>query len=299
MFLANNGVGRHAFRFSAGDDPCYFGLNLTQRNVIAVTGACMLVRREVFERLGGFDEAHQITNNDLDFCLRVHRAGLLTVFTPYASLIHYELASRAGMRDVFDQTQFDAAWKTTFAAGDPYFNPRLSRHADDYRPDDEPVQLVSCGTPLFHTEEIQRILAVKLDHIGDFVTALPALRRLKKLFPHASLTVLAGPPSRALVALEACIDEFIPFAFFHARSQLGERELTTDDYQELARQLRPYRFDLAVDLRKHPSTRDVLKYTGAPLPRRLRPCRAIPEPRYRARLGRRPHVAAQAQPCCR
>ena len=263
MFLANNGIGRHAFRFSAGDDPCYFGLNLTQRNVMAVTGACMLVRREVFERLGGFEEAHQITNNDLDFCLRVHRAGLLTVFTPYASLIHYELASRAGMKDVFDQTQFDASWKTTFAAGDPYFNPRLSRHADDYRPDDEPVQWVACGTPLFHADEIQRILAVKLDHIGDFVTALPALRRLKKLFPHAYLSVLAGPPSRAFVALEPCIDEFIPFAFFHARSQLGERELTREDYQELAQQLRPYRFDLAVDLRKHPSTRDVLKYTGA------------------------------------
>jgi ADP-heptose:LPS heptosyltransferase/GT2 family glycosyltransferase len=263
MFLANNGIGRHAFRFAAGDDPCYFGLNLTQRNVIAVTGACMLVRRDVFERLGGFDEAHQITNNDLDFCLRVHRAGLLTVFTPYASLIHYELASRAGMKDVFDQTQFDASWKTRFAAGDPYFNPRLSRHADDYRPDDEPVQRVACGSPLFHTEEIQRILVVKLDHIGDFVTALPAIRRLKKRFPHAHLTVLAGPASRAFVALEPCIDEFIPFAFFHARSQLGERELTRDDYQELERQLRPYRFDLAVDLRKHPSTRDVLKYTGA------------------------------------
>jgi ADP-heptose:LPS heptosyltransferase/GT2 family glycosyltransferase len=263
MFLANNGIGRHAFRFAAGDEPCYFGLNLTQRNVMAVTGACMLVRREVFERLGGFDEAHQITNNDLDFCLRVHRAGLLTVFTPYASLIHYELASRAGMKDVFDLTHFDASWKTTFALGDPYFNPRLSRHADDYRTDDEPVQWVACGAPLFHKEEIERILVVKLDHIGDFVTALPPIRRLKRLFPHARLTVLAGPASRAFISLEPSIDEFIPFAFFHARSQLGEREVTREDYLELAQQLRPYRFDLAVDLRKHPSTRDVLKYTGA------------------------------------
>jgi ADP-heptose:LPS heptosyltransferase len=63
--------------------------------------------------------------------------------------------------------------------------------------------------------------------------------------------------------MEPCIDEFIPFAFFHARSQLGERTLTKEDYAELAEQLRPYRFDLAVDLRKHLSTRDVLKYTGA------------------------------------
>ena len=263
MFLANNGIGRHAFRFAAHDDPCYFGLNLTQRNVMAVTGACMLVRRDTFERLGGFDEAHQITNNDLDFCLRAHQAGLLTVFTPYASLIHYELASRAGMKDVFDMTHFDAAWKSTFAAGDPYFNPRLSRHDDDFRPDDEPVQWVACGTPLFHKEEIERILVVKLDHIGDFVTALAPIRRLKRIFPNARLTVLAGPASRAFISLEPSIDEFIPFAFFHARSQLGERELDKSDYDALAQQLRPYRFDLAVDLRKHPSTRDVLKYTGA------------------------------------
>lgn len=263
MFLANNGIGRHAFRFAASDDPCYFGLALTQRNVMAVTGACMLVRRDTFDRLGGFDEAHEIVNNDLDFCLRAHRAGLLTVFTPYAALTHYELASRASLKDVFDLTHFNAAWKTTFAAGDPYFNPRLSRHADDYRPDDEPVQWVVAGSPLFHPADIQRILVVKLDHIGDFVTALRPIRRLRTLFPHAHITVLAGPASRALVALEPCIDAFIPFAFFHARSQMGEQSLTKDDYSELAKQLRPSRFDLAVDLRKHVSTRDVLKHTGA------------------------------------
>jgi len=263
MFLANNGLGRHAFRFASHDDPCYFGLALTQRNVMAVTGACMLVRRQTFERLGRFDEAHQIVNNDLDFCLRAHRAGLLTVFTPYASLIHHELASRAQMKDVFDLTHFNTAWKTLFAAGDPYFNPRLSRHADDYRPDDEPVQWVASGAPLFHVAEIKRILVVKLDHIGDFVTALPPIRRLKKLFPHAVITVLSSRASRAFASIEPSISEFIPFDFFHARSQLGERQLIQDDFIALSEQLRPYRFDLAVDLRKHLSTREVLKYSGA------------------------------------
>lgn len=263
MFLSNNGIGRHAFRFAAEDEPGYFGLALTQRNVMAVTGACMLVRREVFHALGRFDEAHQIVNNDLDFCLRAHKAGLLTVFTPYATLIHHELASRDRLKDVFDLSHFNAHWKTLFAAGDPYFSPMLSRHADDYRPDDEAVEAVHAGHPLFRTDDIKRILVVKLDHIGDFVTALPAIRRLKSLFPHAHLTVLAGPASRAFASLEPSIDAFIEFAFFHARSQLGERDLTTDDYTSLAAQLRPHRFDLAVDLRKHLSTRDVLRHTGA------------------------------------
>lgn len=263
MFLSNNGIGRHAFRFAAEDEPGYFGLALTQRNVMAVTGACMLVRREVFHALGRFDEAHQIVNNDLDFCLRAHKAGLLTVFTPYATLIHHELASRDRLKDVFDLSHFNAHWKTLFAAGDPYFSPMLSRHADDYRPDDEAVEAVHAANPLFRADDIKRILVVKLDHIGDFVTALPAIRRLKSLFPHAHLTVLAGPASRAFASLEPAIDAFVEFAFFHARSQLGERDLTPDDYTSLAAQLRPHRFDLAVDLRKHLSTRDVLQHTGA------------------------------------
>ncbi len=263
MFLAGNGIGRHAFRFAPHDEPGYFGLALTQRNVIAVTGACMLVKRADFDRLGRFDEMHEIVNNDLDFCLRTHQAGLLTVVTPHATLIHHELASRANLKDVFNLPHFHASWKTAFAAGDPYFNPNLSSHEDDIRPDDELPAVIHAGYPMLRPDEIQRILVVKLDHIGDFVTALPAIRQLKSLFPHAELTVLAGPASRAFATMEPAIDAFIEFSFFHARSQLGERELSEADFAELAARLRPHRFDLAVDLRKHPSTRDVLRHTGA------------------------------------
>ncbi len=262
MFLGA-GIGRHAFRFVPGDEPGYFGLALTQRNVIAVTGACMLMRRSFFEAMGGFEEAHSVINNDLDFCLRAHQAGKLTVFTPHASLIHHELASRERIGDDFDTTQFDSRWRTVFAAGDPYFNPRLSRYADDYRPDDEAVQTVLPGHPLFERAEIQRILVVKLDHIGDVITALPAIRRLKALFPNASISMLAGRTARSIVALEPAIDTLIEFDFFHARSQLGERELAKEDFEALREQLAPHRFDLAIDLRKHLSTRDVLRYTGA------------------------------------
>jgi ADP-heptose:LPS heptosyltransferase/GT2 family glycosyltransferase len=262
MFLGN-GIGRHAFRFAAADEPGYFGFALTQRNVIAVTGACMLMRREVFQQLGGFDEAHSVINNDLDFCLRAHEAGKLTVFTPHASLVHHELASREHLPDVFDTAVFTSRWKTLFAAGDPYFSPLLSRYSDDYRADEEPVRPVFAAHPLFEPDEIRRILVVKLDHIGDFVTALPAIRRLKAVFPLASVTVLAGRHARGFAKMEPAIDALIEFDFFHARSQLGEKTLSKDDFLALRAQLAPYRFDLAVDLRKHLSTRDVLRYTGA------------------------------------
>lgn len=262
MFLGA-GIGRHAFRFAPHDDPGYFGLALTQRNVIAVTGACMLMRRSFFEAMGGFEEAHSVINNDLDFCLRAHESGKLTVYTPYATLLHHELASRGGVVENFDSMQFDARWRTIFAAGDPYFSPRLSRNADDYRPDDEAMQTIFAGHPLFDPMEIQRILVVKLDHIGDVVTALPAIQRLKELFPHASLCLLAGRAARSVISLEPAIDEFIEFDFFHARSQLGEKQLASEDFEALRERLAPYRFDLAIDLRKHLSTRDVLRYTGA------------------------------------
>ncbi len=263
MFLATRGTARHAFRFAAADEPGYFGLALTQRNVIAVTGACMLMRRSVHQALGGFEEAHEIINNDLDFCLRAHRVGKLIVFTPYASLVHHEAASRDQLEEVFDTRQFEARWNTLFAAGDPYFSPRLSRHSDDYRPDDEPAETVFAGHPLFRHADIKRILVVKVDHIGDFVTAIPAIRRLKRIFPAAAIHVLASRAARAFAASEDCIDEFIEFEFFHSVSGLGPREISREEYQALRARLAPYRFDLAVDLRKHRDTRDVLRYTPA------------------------------------
>jgi hypothetical protein len=147
MFLGD-GMGRHAFRYAEETDPGYFGLALTQREVIAVTGACLLVRREIFERLGRFDEAHDVINNDLDFCLRAHRAGLRTIYTPHATLIHHELASRDHLPDDFDTTRFTVNGALCSPPAIPYFNPRLSRYADDYRVDDEGVRVMYGGHPL-------------------------------------------------------------------------------------------------------------------------------------------------------
>ena len=263
MFLASLGHARHAFRMLEAADPGYFGLAQTARNVIAVTGACLLVRRDAFAALGGFDEAHAVVNNDLDYCLRAHERGQRIVYTPHARLVHHELASRDRMQDTFDTERFATRWRRLFAAGDPYFSPRLSREADDYRPDDEPAEEIVVGHPTFRRDDVRRILAVKLDHIGDFLTGLPALRRLKRVFPTAELHVLASPGLRAVAVLEPVIDGFIPFQFFHTRSELGPRDLTEAEFQALEAVLAPYDFDLAVDFRMHPDTRQVMRYVPA------------------------------------
>ncbi|HEY0422787.1 MAG TPA: glycosyltransferase family 9 protein, partial [Rhodopila sp.] len=263
IFLTTLGSGRHSFRFLAEDDPGYFGLALTQRNVIAVTGACMLMRRDVFDRVGRFDEAHEVINNDVDLCLRVWQSGLSIVYTPYAQLIHHELASRAKIKDIYDSGHFAKQWRTLYAQGDPFLSPRLTKFADEYTPDTEPVRAICASRPLFATKDIQRILAMKLDHIGDLITALPALRRLRRHFPAARIHLLASGAARAFLANEDCVDELIEFEFFHARSGLGQKDVTEADLLALGQRLAPYRFDLALDLRKQIETRHILKHIPA------------------------------------
>ncbi|HEV8677980.1 MAG TPA: glycosyltransferase family 9 protein, partial [Stellaceae bacterium] len=263
MFLAALGQARHAFRYAAEEDPGYFGLALTQRNVIAVTGACFLTRRDTFDALGGFNETHSIVNNDLDYCLRVWQRGQLIVYTPHVTLVHHEAISRSGLDDVYDEAAFDSRWRDLFLEGDPYFNPHLAKNQDGFAVDREPTRLLVTGRPILRRAEIRRILVVKLDHIGDCILAFPAVRRLRQHFPDARISVLTSHASRPVWALEASVDETIEFDFFHARSALGEIELAEEDWQELRERLAPERFDLAVDLRKHTETRPVLQHTGA------------------------------------
>jgi ADP-heptose:LPS heptosyltransferase/GT2 family glycosyltransferase len=264
MYLSQSG-GRHAFRFAEADDVGPHGLAAATRNVASVTGACMLVRRDVFDAVGGFDETHAIVNNDLDFCRKVWRSGRRVVYTPHATLLHHEAASRAGMGEIYDEAAFAGAWRNTFALGDPFLNPRLSRDDDDYAPEPEPTRVLVVGRPLLAREKVRRILVLKLDHIGDFITGLPAIRRLKARFPQAEIHVLAAAASAAIARLEPDIAQVIEFNFFHAASQSGKLDLPESAFETLEAQLKPYRFDIAVDLRKHAETRDVLKRSGAKL----------------------------------
>ena len=257
--------GRHAFRFAEAGDVGRFGLAAAQRNVAGLTGACLLMRRAVFEELGGFDEGHSVVNNDLDLCLRVWKAGLRVVYTPHATLIHHEMASRAEVADAFDEAGFAAAWRGAFALGDPFFHPRLARDSDDYAPDAEPARVLVVGAPLIARDSVRRILVQKLDHVGDFITALPAVRRLKRRFPLAEIHLLAPAASAALARLEPAISHTIEFNFFHAVSQHGRREIDEAEWSALEARLKACRFDLAIDLRKHPETREALRRSGARL----------------------------------
>jgi GT2 family glycosyltransferase len=94
-----------------------------------------MMRRAVFEEVGGFDEAFDVSYNDVDLCLRVRARGYLVVYTPYAVLYHYQSASR-GAYDPSKDRKYEnllrSRWKPLFEEGDPYYNPNLTLDGFDF-----------------------------------------------------------------------------------------------------------------------------------------------------------------------
>ena len=133
MILGVNGIAAHAYHQHPGTIPGYMGNTIGPRNYSAVTAACLMTRRTVFDQSGGFDEAFPIDFNDVDFCLKVRRAGYRIVWTPYARLIHHESASFGHrMQDPAGIEAMRRRWGAVLDA-DPYYNPNLTRNHPDFR----------------------------------------------------------------------------------------------------------------------------------------------------------------------
>ncbi len=136
--IGMGGVAGHLFRdFPRGTDGRCNRARLTQ-NFSAVTAACLVVRRDVFEKVGGLDESLAVAFNDIDFCLRVRATGLRNLWTPFAELYHHESASRGAEDTPEKHERFRreveimlARWKDVIAH-DPAYNPNLSLELTDY-----------------------------------------------------------------------------------------------------------------------------------------------------------------------
>ena len=117
----------------------YMGRLCYAQNVMAVTGACLMMRKALFEKLGGLDEHFAVSLNDVDLCVRAWKAGYVNVFTPFAELYHYESVSR-GLDDAGEKAQrydreseaFREKWKEVLTQGDPYYNPNFSLDRSDF-----------------------------------------------------------------------------------------------------------------------------------------------------------------------
>lgn len=132
-----NGAPGHPFYLANGDGMGYYCNTQVIRNVLAVTGACLMTRKEVFHAVGGFDEAFPLNYNDVDLCLKIVSSGKRIVFTPYAKLYHHESVSKAGTFQE-ELERFQLKWGNKIAR-DPYYNPNLSSGYWDYRIDVRPA----------------------------------------------------------------------------------------------------------------------------------------------------------------
>ena len=110
-----------------------------QQNLSAVTAACMMVKKSVFEEVGGFEEELKVAFNDIDFCLKIREKGHLIVYDPYVELYHYESKTR-GAEDTTEkirrfQSEIEymrSHWSSILKNGDPAYNPNLSLKKWDY-----------------------------------------------------------------------------------------------------------------------------------------------------------------------
>jgi GT2 family glycosyltransferase len=134
VVLGIGGGACHVFAGQPGDTPGYYGSAFVIRNYSAVTGACCMTRRSVFDEVGGFDELFARDFNDVDYCLRVVSKGYRIVGTPFAQLYHYEGATFGSREHIVDPAEVSALserWGTVIDA-DPFYNPNLTRSALDY-----------------------------------------------------------------------------------------------------------------------------------------------------------------------
>ena len=144
-FEGGAGVAGHFGLGRPSDDPGYQGQLATTRALSAVTGACMMLRRDLYAQVGGMDEEHlAVALNDLDLCLRIRASGLAVIWTPFATLRHYESASRGAETDPAQAARFRQEcrrmrdrWGPVLDT-DPFYNPHFSRWDHSFLPRGHP-----------------------------------------------------------------------------------------------------------------------------------------------------------------
>jgi GT2 family glycosyltransferase len=139
VILGLGGVAGHSHKYADADDDGYLMRLKVVQNLSAVTAACLLVKKEIYEAVGGLDEDNlKIAFNDVDFCLKVREAGYRNLWTPYAELYHHESRSR-GMDDTPEkQARFRSEcefmqrkWGDTLKL-DPMYSPHLTQRYEDF-----------------------------------------------------------------------------------------------------------------------------------------------------------------------
>jgi glycosyltransferase involved in cell wall biosynthesis len=138
VILGIGGVAGHANKGLPRYQYGYFARAVVIQSVSAVTAACLVVRKELYEKVGGFNEDLKVAYNDIDFCLKIREAGYRNLFTPYAELYHHESASRGYENTPDKQLRLEAEGQYMkqrwgdLLLNDPAYNPNLTLEWEDF-----------------------------------------------------------------------------------------------------------------------------------------------------------------------
>ncbi len=133
VVLGCRGTADHVLRGCPADADGYAGSLSCAHEVSAVTAACMMMRRNVYESVDGFNEHFFTHYQDVDLCLKVRAHGMRIIWTPRARFIHHESLSRGNYYDHVDRHLLLDCWEPLIKAGDPYFNPNFNVDSCDYQ----------------------------------------------------------------------------------------------------------------------------------------------------------------------
>lgn len=139
VVIGFGGIAGHTFIGLHEAENSYFHRAMCAQNYSAVTAACMMTKKTVFETVGGFTEELAVAFNDIDYCMKVRALGKLVVYAPYAAMHHYESKSR-GLEDTPEKVArfnreiriFADRWPDILKMGDPYYNPNLTLRKSNF-----------------------------------------------------------------------------------------------------------------------------------------------------------------------
>ena len=234
--------------------------NRNPRSVSAVMGACLATRRELFQRLGGFDERYRIVLSETAYCLSVGKAGDHVVYNPYTTVIHHERMSRKGMDPPEDEALFWKDWGDSIMAPDPYYPAIYEKNPESvkFELSDRKKAITVLESPFLYPDEIRNILIVgsgvsERERVCDDI-----VEDARNHCPGADIYLACESWEKETLEGKNRADHIIDIDRFldparRSNSLTGRRH----DRATLPE------FDIAIDLGSHSETRKALEHSNA------------------------------------
>ena len=247
--VPHHGGGSHSFFHVEETSPVYHNFLHYTRNTTYVMGACFMIEKNKFNEVGHLDEMLPLECNETDLALRLIEKGYRNLTMAEIKIIHYERASRGLERKEQPSWEyFKKKWNNELQKQDLYLNPYIDSYRNDYSEDLSPTLCRHDGSPTISPELINKVIIVKLDHIGDVILSLPAIRKVRKILPDAQIDILCAPWVKELLEQQPEINHVYCFNLWQEDDSIQKKILA---------EIKAQKYDLAINLRKYPDTKEL------------------------------------------